>query len=93
LDGKLLLKSLADKAKDVIFLCLLLLTEQQWKNSPPACRRVHPGPQVSRLPAGFHVFFSSVSTTSERYLRFYLISTVNFYYVINKLIILISGPH
>jgi hypothetical protein len=28
-----------------------------------------------------------------RYLRFYLITTVNFYYIINKLIILISGLH
>jgi hypothetical protein len=28
-----------------------------------------------------------------RYLRFSLISAVDFYYVINKLIILVPGPH
>jgi hypothetical protein len=28
-----------------------------------------------------------------RYLIFLLISVINFYYVINKLIILVSGPH
>jgi hypothetical protein len=28
-----------------------------------------------------------------RYLRFPLISAVDFYYVINKLIILVPGPH
>jgi hypothetical protein len=30
---------------------------------------------------------------NRRYLRFYLISTVDFYYVINKLIILILDPY
>jgi hypothetical protein len=28
-----------------------------------------------------------------RNLRFHLISVINFYYVINKLIILVPGPH
>jgi hypothetical protein len=30
---------------------------------------------------------------SCRYLRFFLISVINFYYIINKLIILVPSPH
>jgi hypothetical protein len=33
-----------------------------------------------------------VFLVSERYLRFFLIITTDFYYIINKLIILISDP-
>jgi hypothetical protein len=47
-----------------------------------------------------HNFIKSFSTVFVRYLggigrnlKFSLISIVNFYYVINKLIILISDPH
>jgi hypothetical protein len=36
---------------------------------------------------------SDVPERYGRYLRFYLITTVNFSYVINKLIILIPDPH
>jgi hypothetical protein len=35
----------------------------------------------------------SVSEVLRRYLRFSLILAVNFYYIINKLIILIYDPH
>jgi hypothetical protein len=38
-------------------------------------------------------FYYGVSRVSERYLRFSLISTVDFYYIINKLIILIPDPY
>jgi hypothetical protein len=34
-----------------------------------------------------------VSVVPERYLRFSLISAIDFYYVINKLIILVPDPH
>jgi hypothetical protein len=34
-------------------------------------------------------FYYNVFKISERYLRFFLISVVNFYYIINKLIILL----
>jgi hypothetical protein len=38
-------------------------------------------------------FCYSVSEVSERYLRFFLILAVDFYYVINKLIILVPDLH
>jgi hypothetical protein len=38
-------------------------------------------------------FRYDVSGVTERYLRFSLISAVDFYYVINKLIILVPDPH
>jgi hypothetical protein len=38
-------------------------------------------------------FRYDVSGVTKRYLRFYLISAVDFYYVINKLIILVPDPH
>jgi hypothetical protein len=38
-------------------------------------------------------FCYGVSRVPQRYLSFSLISAVNFYYVINKLIILIHVPH
>jgi hypothetical protein len=41
----------------------------------------------------FVEFRYGVSGVPERYLRFLLISAVDFYYVINKLIILVPDPH
>jgi hypothetical protein len=41
----------------------------------------------------FKEFCYGVSVVSERYLRFSLISAIDFYYVINKLIILVPDPH
>jgi hypothetical protein len=38
-------------------------------------------------------FCYGVSGVTERYLRSRLISAVDFYYVINKLIILVPDPH
>jgi hypothetical protein len=38
-------------------------------------------------------FCYDISEITGRYLRFLLISVVDFYYVINKIIILVLGPH
>jgi dolichyl-phosphate-mannose--protein O-mannosyl transferase len=38
-------------------------------------------------------FCYGVSEVPDKYLRFPLISTINFYYIINKLIILVPDPH
>jgi vacuolar-type H+-ATPase subunit B/Vma2 len=39
------------------------------------------------------ISFKSSATVFLRYLSFFLISAVDFYYVINKLIILVPDPH
>jgi hypothetical protein len=50
--------------------------------------------KLSHLFLGSYCYFIySVSGVPEMYLRFYLISAVDFYYIINKLIILVSDPH
>jgi hypothetical protein len=41
----------------------------------------------------FEGFCYGISKVTERYLRFSLISAVDFYYVINKLIILVHDQH
>jgi hypothetical protein len=46
-----------------------------------------------RAGRDFNFFNKSLFEISERYIRFSLISTVDFYYIINKLIILVSNPH
>jgi hypothetical protein len=38
-------------------------------------------------------FCYGISEVPERYIRFLLISVINFYYVINKLIILVHDSH
>jgi hypothetical protein len=38
-------------------------------------------------------FCYGVFSVTEKYLKFSLISTVDFYYVIDKLIILVPDPH
>jgi hypothetical protein len=47
----------------------------------------------SRCTCSLYEFWYGVSGVAVRYLMFHLISTVNFYYAINKLIILVPDPH
>jgi hypothetical protein len=50
-------------------------------------------PLVSCKGSLIKEFCYAISEVTYRHIRFSLISTVNFYYIINKLIILVSDLH
>jgi hypothetical protein len=62
-------------------------------SSPHCCRHWRNSRVVTHSRPIYFEFCYGVFRVPERYLRFPLISAVDFYYVINKLIILISDPH